>query len=329
MAALGACELQGCDTLSAALHEDGYWLCDGAASAAFCALLRSEVGALASAGLLRPSLNRVATQRSGSAVLAGEVCVKRGVSELDLVLQGEEQACCAEALALAPTLREWLRDGGCAALLARLQAAAPTLRLTALDTCKLQLNDGQGGCFPLHFDTTAETSQRRLTCILYLSPDWRESDGGELCLFPFPLDKRQLSPFEGRLVLFPSVTLLHRVLPSRQQRACLSLWFAAEAWSPLASLPDRYPNWAAGDDAEASQLLAFLRRPANGRLLCKVLLSEEWVQSIREAFAGGGAAVEEAVRLHLEEAAALAGRVNAPLLSLLRETLPLKQAAAA
>lgn len=81
---------------------------------------------------------------------------------------------------------------GCAALLAQLNAAAPWLALTHLvrasaeallarmpraldtyaarramqDTLKVQCNEGIGGCFPMHYDTTPAISKRTLTAIL-------------------------------------------------------------------------------------------------------------------------------------------------------------------
>ena len=45
---------------------------------------------------------------------------------------------------------------------------------------------GQGGCFPIHTDTDAAVDSRRVTAIWYLNPGWRQGDGGELRLYPFP-----------------------------------------------------------------------------------------------------------------------------------------------
>jgi Rps23 Pro-64 3,4-dihydroxylase Tpa1-like proline 4-hydroxylase len=54
---------------------------------------------------------------------------------------------------------------------------------------KIQYNAGQGGCFPMHFDTTPQVSNRQITGTLYLNPDWKPSDGGQLRVYPFPYDK--------------------------------------------------------------------------------------------------------------------------------------------
>lgn len=121
-----------------------------------------------------------------------------------------------------------------------------------------------------------------------LNEDWAPSHGGELRLFPFPLAAADVAPRVGRLALFCSHALLHRVLPARAPRCVLSLWFAG---APEA-FPSRYPAWVtqtaattisnrkddATDAAAAAQppaaqlsasVLAFLRRPANARVLCK------------------------------------------------------------
>jgi len=348
---LGLRPLPGLDRLSEALRTEGVWSSDGAAGEDFCAALRCDAEALYAARLLLPSLNRVATARGGaqaglSPPPGGALCAKVGVHELELVLGGAR--CGGDARSLAPTLSAWL-DRGAPELLGQLQAAAPWLQLDALDTCKVQLNCGEGGaflrdsgaqyphsfgtvrappagCFPLHFDTTAETSRRCLTAILYLSQEWAEGGGGELEAHPFPLAPRAYAPLAGRLLCFSSVALLHRVRRCRHRRVCVSLWFSS-ASSPQPSFPMAYPAWVGAEGGgEAAALLAFLRRPANARLLCKVLLAEEWAESIRDAFPSGEG-VEGALALHFAEAAELAGRVNAPLLALLRDTLPLRQAA--
>lgn len=39
-----------------------------------------------------------------------------------------------------------------------------------MQAIKLQYNAGQGGCFPIHFDTDAALDGRRVTSIFYLNP---------------------------------------------------------------------------------------------------------------------------------------------------------------
>ena len=102
---------------------------------------------------------------------------------------------------------------------------------------------GPGGCaYPRHVDNVspppvggatttmtttgwgrADDDARKLTAILYLNPDWKTGDGGELRLY---LDDDRdggggdgercvdLSPAGGRLVLFWSDEIPHEVLPN-------------------------------------------------------------------------------------------------------------------
>ena len=234
--ALGALPLACAPRLSAALGEEGYAVADGAASEEWCAAVRRDIGALHSGGALQKSLNRVATARAGAAGggAEGHLCEKKGIHELDIVLNGELVA--PAALDAAPALAAWLGDSlgrreraaqaaagegeraggdakataedegcaasGCGALMAALNAAAPWLQLTHLvrgharvpaarhstrtvlklthasrrllacaqDTLKVQYNEGVGGCFPMHFDTTPAISKRTLTAILCAFP---------------------------------------------------------------------------------------------------------------------------------------------------------------
>jgi Rps23 Pro-64 3,4-dihydroxylase Tpa1-like proline 4-hydroxylase len=66
-----------------------------------------------------------------------------------------------------------------------MNAMFPGVKLNCLDI-KVQLNTGGGGCFPMHFDTTQQVSERQITGTLYLNPTWKKGDGGELRVYPFP-----------------------------------------------------------------------------------------------------------------------------------------------
>lgn len=59
---------------------------------------------------------------------------------------------------------------------------------------------GSGGCFPLHYDNPGPPNKRALTCLLYLNPDWKDGDGGELCLTPFLQKERVIAPLLDRMV---------------------------------------------------------------------------------------------------------------------------------
>lgn len=129
------------------------------------------------------------------------------------------------------------------ALVARLNELAPALQLglgSANRTIKLQHNTG-GGAFPWHYDNPArpnkrsvgqggsslsalhglllsvqppKTTNRRVTYLVYLNPDWKEGDGGEVALLPFLGKQVVVPPLFNRVVMFLSDRMLHRVLPA-------------------------------------------------------------------------------------------------------------------
>jgi Rps23 Pro-64 3,4-dihydroxylase Tpa1-like proline 4-hydroxylase len=99
-------------------------------------------------------------------------------------------------------------------------------------TLKVQLNGGDGACFPLHFDSDRAVDGRILTAIFYLNPGWVPSDGGQLRLLPFPGSAVDIEPLFDRLVIFSSQDVLHRVLPAASLRMCLTLWFCERLFPP-------------------------------------------------------------------------------------------------
>lgn len=88
---------------------------------------------------------------------------------------------------------------------------------------KVQCNKGNGGCFPIHFDSEPSVDSRFLTCILYLNHP-EEIQGGELELYPYKSDVVKIEPLFNRMVIFKSLSMAHRVLPSFSERYCLTVW---------------------------------------------------------------------------------------------------------
>lgn len=79
-----------------------------------------------------------------------------------------------------------------------------------------------------HMDQHRGQPHRRITLILYLTPDRRPDDGGELCLYHPDDPEREwmrIAPERGRLVVFRSELLPHAVLPARRPRWSLTGWF--------------------------------------------------------------------------------------------------------
>ncbi|OUS45278.1 2OG-Fe(II) oxygenase superfamily-domain-containing protein [Ostreococcus tauri] len=105
---------------------------------------------------------------------------------------------------------------------------APEMRLRTGNlsrTVKLQVNEGGGACFPWHFDNPSAPSNRALTCILYLNPEWKRGDGGEIRFQPFCGVATTVAPRHNRLVIFWSDRTLHRVMPFHgTRRYAVTVW---------------------------------------------------------------------------------------------------------
>jgi SM-20-related protein len=83
---------------------------------------------------------------------------------------------------------------------------------------------GGGERYARHFDAFPGQSNRRVTALYYLNPDWEPSHGGLLRLFPEggPVD---VEPTLDRLVVFLSERIEHEVLPAHGPRLALTAWF--------------------------------------------------------------------------------------------------------
>ena len=85
---------------------------------------------------------------------------------------------------------------------------------------KLAVTSPGGSKYPLHIDNPqglAVGDTRKLTCILYLNPDYKEGDGGELRIFlksgdGDKLETIDLTPEGGRILMFFSDEIPHEVL---------------------------------------------------------------------------------------------------------------------
>ena len=85
---------------------------------------------------------------------------------------------------------------------------------------------GQG--YARHLDQHGGQPHRRITLILYLTPDRHPGDGGDLCLYHPDEPEREwlrIAPERGRLVLFRSERQPHAVLPARKPRWSITGWF--------------------------------------------------------------------------------------------------------
>ena len=81
---------------------------------------------------------------------------------------------------------------------------------------KLAVTSPGGAVYPLHVDNVDENGGdiRKLTCIIYLNPEYKDGDGGELRLHLVGGEVVDLTPVGGRCVMFWSDEIPHEVLPT-------------------------------------------------------------------------------------------------------------------
>ena len=78
-----------------------------------------------------------------------------------------------------------------------------------------------------HFDAFKDgQSNRRVTAIYYLNPDWECEHGGRLGLF-LPGGQIDVDPLHDRLLVFMADEIEHAVLPVQAPRLALTAWFYA------------------------------------------------------------------------------------------------------
>lgn len=84
-----------------------------------------------------------------------------------------------------------------------------------------------GDFYRLHVDAFRGQSNRRLSLVTYLNPDWQPGQGGELVMYDphtaEPLQK--VLPELGTLVLFLSEEFPHEVLPAERERFSVAGWY--------------------------------------------------------------------------------------------------------
>ncbi|CEM34728.1 unnamed protein product [Vitrella brassicaformis CCMP3155] len=169
------------------LVAEGFAIIDGCFSHEWATALRKEAVWLMESGLLIPNRTKF-----GQALLT-----KPNVYELDL--HGEARSKVPEFDAL------WASDALVEALsccLKWLGSSVELLKGTEARSIKIQCNRGSGGCFPFHYDNAGPPCNRKVTCLVYLNPDWQEGDGGEIVLLPFLKEAVVVPPLMARMVIF-------------------------------------------------------------------------------------------------------------------------------
>lgn len=85
-----------------------------------------------------------------------------------------------------------------------------------------------GSFYKKHIDRHQGTTNRQITFLLYLNPDYQTGDGGELVIYDKENPKKVLKTIEptfGRVVFFISEDYWHEVLPCNKERLSLTGWF--------------------------------------------------------------------------------------------------------
>jgi SM-20-related protein len=91
-----------------------------------------------------------------------------------------------------------------------------------------------GSFYRRHLDVFANARERKVSTVLYLNPEWRPGDGGELRLWTTPASQGawdpegpfvDIEPRFGTLVAFLSEDYYHEVLPAHARRFSVTGWF--------------------------------------------------------------------------------------------------------
>lgn len=80
-----------------------------------------------------------------------------------------------------------------------------------------------GQFYRRHQDITEQKNKRHFSFVIYLNPDWKTNEGGELIGYTGESVLFRVSPDIGRMVLFRS-DLEHEVLAPERQRFTLTGW---------------------------------------------------------------------------------------------------------
>ncbi|PCJ31635.1 MAG: proline hydroxylase [Gammaproteobacteria bacterium] len=85
----------------------------------------------------------------------------------------------------------------------------------------------EGSYYQRHVDAFKGQSNRILTTLLYLNPDWSGLDGGELVMYDPDSNEQieKIQPHYGKFILFLSDRFPHEVLAAKRDRYSISGWF--------------------------------------------------------------------------------------------------------
>jgi SM-20-related protein len=85
----------------------------------------------------------------------------------------------------------------------------------------------KGNFYKKHFDQFKYNKSRAYTMIFYLNKNWKEGDGGELCIHSV-LGIELISPDEGKSIFFKSNEIEHEVLLNHKTRMSITGWLRTD-----------------------------------------------------------------------------------------------------
>lgn len=80
-----------------------------------------------------------------------------------------------------------------------------------------------GSFYKKHLDQFRNNDSRKYSMVMYLNDEWKEKDGGELCIH-FRDGIKNISPVNGKSVFFKSDELEHEVLITNKPRMSITGW---------------------------------------------------------------------------------------------------------
>lgn len=84
----------------------------------------------------------------------------------------------------------------------------------------------EGAFYKKHLDAFKGRSNRILTTVFYLNPEWEAKDGGQLVIYGKQGEVLEtVLPQQNTLVIFLADTFVHEVLPGHRERFSLTGWF--------------------------------------------------------------------------------------------------------
>jgi SM-20-related protein len=81
----------------------------------------------------------------------------------------------------------------------------------------------EGSFYKKHLDQFRNNQSRKFSMIVYLNPDWKHGDGGELCIH-HPTHHEVITPVNRKMVFFKSSEMEHEVLVTRIPRMSITGW---------------------------------------------------------------------------------------------------------